>query len=243
MPPNWRQALQLWIRGQPATDVLAICDKKSEGVDLLQEALTYRLPWAMEAVRVHALAIGHEGSGDVSGLGAMAIQAGSANPSIIQLLSSGLSSREAAITAAESTGADFDSRAGMLRWLNSEPVRSKRGDETWPTARSRHAWMAFLEGRNRPDRDRWSRTTQRISATWSRDPTPDTHVVIEPSMSQDGTYLILTPDYYVLGELLGVPNRPIENIVKATVEEGANTVAIEYFGPGGLGHFRSETAF
>ena len=243
MPSNWKQALQMWIRGELASDVVAITDNKSEGVNLLQEALTYRLPWAMEAVRVHASAIGQEGSQDVSGFGAMAVQAGSANPSVIQLLRSGLSSREAAIAAAVSTAADFDDRGGMFRWLNSEPVLSKYGDETWPTARSRHAWVSFLEGRDRQERRAWSRTSQHIPAIWSRNPKPGAHVVIEPSLSQDGTHFVLTPDYYALGELLGVPERPIESIVEATVGESADVVTIEYFGPPRWSNLTSDNAF
>ena len=57
-----------------ALNTPALCD--DEGVDLIQEALAYRLPWAMEAVRVHAVAVGHEGVDALTGLAALAVEAG-----------------------------------------------------------------------------------------------------------------------------------------------------------------------
>ena len=83
LPANWPGAGRLDAR-ESSADVIAICD--DDGVDLLQEALTYRLPWAMEAVRVHANAVSCDGADSITGLAALAVEAGSCNRSAIVLL-------------------------------------------------------------------------------------------------------------------------------------------------------------
>ena len=65
LPANWQGALQAWMRGRSSAEVITICG--NDGVDLLQEALTYRLPWAMEAVRVHATAMASDGTDSITG--------------------------------------------------------------------------------------------------------------------------------------------------------------------------------
>jgi hypothetical protein len=81
------------------------------GVDFLQDAVTYRLAWAMEAVRVHAITIGQIGADQLRGVAAMPLEAGSANRAIITLLRSGLGSRDTAIAAVASTAASFSNEA------------------------------------------------------------------------------------------------------------------------------------
>ncbi|MBC8067747.1 MAG: hypothetical protein IAG13_05380 [Deltaproteobacteria bacterium] len=123
LPARWHDALRAWLSGEPAADVLALCD--DEGVDLIQEALTYRLPWAMEAVRVHALAVEYDGADGLSGVAAQAVESGSTSLSVIALVRAGLSSREAAAAAVEDTAASFTDRDGMHAWLNSKPVEER----------------------------------------------------------------------------------------------------------------------
>src|SRR5262249_37342193 len=155
LPANWRAALLAWLAGKPSSEVLALCD--GEGVDLIQEALAYRLPWAMEAVRVHALAVQHSDVDALTGLAALAVEAGTSNTSVITLVPAGLSSRQAAAAAVESTGASFADRDGMREWLDSELVQTFSDEKEWPTARSRPAWIEFYEGKQKADRSKWKR--------------------------------------------------------------------------------------
>jgi hypothetical protein len=229
LPANWKDALQAWMRGRPAAEVIGICD--DDGVDLLQEALTYRLPWAMEAVRVHAVAVGQEGSDELHGLAALAVEAGSANRSVITLLRSGLSSREAAIAAVTTTGASFDDRGGMLFWLGSDEVAVRSTEDDWPTKQSRHAWLQFYEGETKRDRRKWTRETQRLRVEWSQDaPIPGTHVVLEPNAGGVGG-LVLSPDFVQMGVVKSSLRRPRCDIVGARVSDRPRTITIEYFGP------------
>lgn len=229
LPTRWRDALLAWLAGEAAADVLDLCDDK--GIDLIQEALTYRLPWAMEAVRVHAIAVAHDGSDGLIGIAALSVEAGSTNLSVITLVRAGLSSREAAAAAVEDTAASFTDRDGMHAWLNSKPVEDRTTEAAWPTERSRQAWLQFYEGGVRADRSKWKRETQTIHAKWNSGsaPAPDTAVIIEPSA---GSYSgIMTPDFQFLGQSREPQLKQAHrNIVSARI--GANgSVLVEFFGP------------
>lgn len=229
MPERWRDALRAWMEARPAANVVSICD--DDGVDLLQEALTYRLPWAMEAVRVHAAAVGQEGSNKLHGLAALAVEAGSANRSVITLLRSGLSSREAALAAVTTTGASFVDRAGMLIWLGSDEVEVKRTEDDWPTVHSRPAWLQFYDEETKGDRRRWSREMQRVGVEWFGDiPAAGTHVIVESSESDIGG-LVLSPDFVKLGIMKSSLRRPRWDVVGARVADDLRTISIEFFGP------------
>ena len=227
LPPKWQSALLAWMRGRSSAEVIEICD--DDGVDLLQEALTYRLPWAMEAVRVHSTAMSSDGAESITGLAALAVEAGSCNRSVIVLLRSGLSSRDAAFAAVASSAANFDDRAGMLMWLRSDEVGELHAYESWPTAQSRHAWIQFCEGETKGDRRQWSREKQRLRVQWADEP-PDVgdHVVLEP---RDKGGLVLSPAFEPLGSLVTALKRPRRDVVRATVGERPGTVVVEYFGP------------
>lgn len=227
LPAKWTEALDAWMRGKSSADVIGICD--DDGVDLLQEALTYRLPWAMEAVRVHASAVSCEGADAITGLAALAVEAGSCDKSVIVLLRAGLNSREAAFEAVKSTGAAFEDHSGLMVWLRSDVVETLHAEETWPTAQSRHAWLQFYESEAEGNGRKWSRETQQLRVEWdSRLPEVGEHVVVE---SVNGGWLVLTPSFERLGSLLAPPTRPRRDIVRATVADTVETVDVEYFGP------------
>ena len=230
LPAKWTEALDAWMRGKSSADVIGICD--DDGVDLLQEALTYRLPWAMEAVRVHASAVSCEGADAITGLAALAVEAGSCDKSVIVLVRTGLNSREAAFEAVASTGAAFEDRAGLMMWLGSDEVEALHADEAWPTPQSRHAWRHFYEGEAKGHRHKWRRETQRLRVKWDGEP-PNVgeHVVVEPV---DGGGLVLTPSFEPIGSLVRALKRPRRDVVRATVSNRPNTVDVEYFGPRAL---------
>lgn len=232
LPERWRDALRAWIRGEPASEVIGICD--SEGVDLIQEALAYRLPWAMEAVRVHALALGHGDADALTGVGALAVEAGSANLSVITLVRAGLSSREAATAAVTSTDAGFTNSQEMRRWLRSPQLASLSRENDWPTMRSRHAWLQFFEGERRADRRKWERATEQVGVKWAAmSPAEGTQVIVEPASGANAA--VLSPDFQPLGELLAAMRGSRRDVVSARVGAGAETVELEYFGPEPLG--------
>lgn len=231
LPAKWREALLAWLAGQPSSDVLALCD--GEGVDLIQEALAYRLPWAMEAVRVHALAVEHNGSDALTGLAALAVEAGSSKLSVITVVRAGLNSREAAAVAVQATGALFTDRDGMREWLDSDLVQELSNKKDWPTERSRQAWVQFYDGERKVDRSKWRREKQIVRVRWTGGaaPAPGISVIVEPSVGDHGC--VMTPDLQLLGLLKAQMRRPRTDVVGARVGTDGR-VEIEFFGPRAL---------
>jgi hypothetical protein len=227
LPEKWTEALDAWMRGRSSADVIGICD--DDGVDLLQGALTYRLPWAMEAVRVHAKAVSFEGADAITGVAALAAEAGSCDKSVIVLLRAGLSSRDAALEAVRTTGAAFEDRAGLMTWLESDEVEALHADDVWPTPQSRHAWLHFYDGEAKGNRRKWSGETEWLRVKWDGEP-PNVgdHVVVEPF---DGGGRVLTPSFEPLGYLVRDLKRPRKDVVRATVGDKPETIEVEYFGP------------
>ena len=229
MPPTWRDGLAAWLEGRPASVVISILG--SDGVDFLQDIITYRLPWAMEAVRVHAIATGESRADDLKGLAAAITETGNANLTVHTLIRSGLRSREGAREAVDTTGATFNDRAGMEEWLSSEVVQSRRMRMDWPTSESRHEWEQFYENRTRGNRGTWTRETLEYPAEWhSSAPPSGTRVVFEPRASSEGV-TVLSPDFRELGAIEASPNRPLSQIVSARSGDDSKTIIVEFFGP------------
>ena len=218
-----------WLEGRPASVVISMLG--SDGVDFLQDIIAYRLPWAMEAVRVHALAIGDSRANDLKGLAAAITETGNANLTVHTLIRSGLRSREAAREAVDTTGATFNDRAGMEEWLSSEVVQSRRMSMNWPTSESRHEWEQFYENRTRGNRGTWTRESFEYQVEWhSADPPSGTSVVLEPRTSSERV-TVLSPDFHELGDIEAAPNRPLSQIVSARTGDDSKTIVVEFFGP------------
>lgn len=227
LPPTWKEAVLAWMLGQSSAEVIRICG--GDGVDFLQEALTYRLPWAMESVRVHANAVSSAGADSINGWAALAVEAGSCDKSVIVTLRSGLNSREAAFAAISSTWAVFEDRAGLREWLASDEVEALSFDEAWPTPQSRHAWLQFYEGENTSDFREWRRVRQRLGVSWFGEPPgADESVILEPS--NEG-WLVLKPSFELLGRLTEQMTRPRRDVVRATVDDRPDAIVVEWFGP------------
>ena len=229
LPNTWKDALRAWIEGHPASHVVSISGKF--GVDLLQDTFTYRLPWAMEAVRVHSNTIDSEWANQLRGLAALAVEVGSANRSVITLLRNGLSSRVAAKIAVDTTAASFYDHTGMKDWLWSDEVVVQTTKHDWPTAQSRHAWLQFWESQNKIDRQEWIHETQNIEVEWFNEvPDSGTHVIVEPDGGR-ASWIVLTPDFMKLGHLKFSLYRSCSEIVRARVDKNSKGILVEYFGP------------
>jgi len=227
LPDEWQDALSAWMLGKSSAEVLSVL--ADEGVDFLQDAVSYRLPWALEAVRVHANAVGVEGSAALTGLAAQAVEAGACNRSVIVLLRAGLNSREAAFAVVRSTDAVFHDKFGLLAWLWSEKLRTLSEQENWPTASSRQAWLRFYKGEESRQNQEWKRVVHKVHVRWDRSPPKaGTHVIVDRSNDQ---WLVLTPEYERLGVLASpFPFNPKE-IVKATVSRHVDKIQLVTFGP------------
>jgi len=225
---RWREALRAWVTGQPTADVVALGG--DDGADLLGDAFTYRLPWAMEAVRVHASAISPWEADLLHGYAVQAVESGCTNMSAMILLQNGLQSREAAIAAVKTTDASLWDQEQMIEWLESDDVGLRTVQNDWPTREGRHAWVQFLSDTASASRASWARQTQRLRVKWHNGPPdPGTMVVVQPD--DNGGGLILAKDFRRMGCFTGCLRRERRFIVNAYVGEQSDTVSVEFFGP------------
>ena len=231
MPDKWQDALSSWLGGSSASSVVSVLG--SDGVDFIQDALTYRLPWAMEAVRVHAGALGLPAADELQGLAAMATGVGSNDISVITLIRSGLKSREAARRAVESTGAEFQDRTGMEAWLASEVVQINSQNPDWPSSLTHHEWRNFYDHHTQRHRQRWTRETSHFNVKWHGSPPASGADVVLEWSSEHTSVAILSPDYRELGTIQTPLDKPSRYIVRANVGANLDEIAVHSFGPVG----------
>ncbi|WP_287729339.1 DEAD/DEAH box helicase, partial [Burkholderia sp.] len=237
MPANWRDILRAWLLGQPLSEMAV--GQESETLQFVEGGLVYRLPWAMEAIRVRAAANGdtvgvfnlplenHE-----LGVAVPAVETGTLNRSAAILIQAGFNSRLAAIKAVTDTGATFTTGQELRQWLRSDLVAALNARPDWPAAEMRAMWNEFALS-----------ITPRASLTWAdrRYPaevnwlgahrSPGTPVKI---FDLEGQPQILSDD----GELLGTvrarlnPNRAGQ--IRAQVASDVTQIEISYLGPDDL---------
>ena len=129
LPDNWREILRFWLLGQPLAALVAGGD--GDVLRFIEDGLVYRLPWAMEALRVRASAngdvVGAPGAAAALedhelGLALPAVETGTMNRSASILMQAGFNSRLAAIKAVDDTGATFETGHDLRLWLRSPEV-------------------------------------------------------------------------------------------------------------------------
>ena len=149
MPENWRELLRWWLLGKPLAE-LAV-GQESKTLHFIEGGLVYRLPWAMEALRVRAGANGDVvGDNGVEiedydlGLAVPAVETGTMNRSASILIQAGFTSRLAAIKAVTDTRATFTTGRELRAWLNSGAVAARSALPDWPTAETKSMWTKLV---------------------------------------------------------------------------------------------------
>lgn len=123
---------------------MMIAGEEVDALQFIEGGLGYRLPWAMEALRVRAAA-----NGDTVGMPALAledyelglavpaVETGTMNRSASILIQAGFNSRQAAIKAVTDTAANFTNGAELRDWLRSPGLAVYSAQPNWPTAEAR----------------------------------------------------------------------------------------------------------
>ena len=128
VPGNWQAILRAWLLGEALSGVAG--GQEAETLQFVEGGLVYRLPWAMEAIRVRGIANGDiVGVFDMNlndfelGLAVPAVETGTLNRSASILIQAGFNSRLAAIKAVRDIGAPFTNGVGLRQWLEDQPSR------------------------------------------------------------------------------------------------------------------------
>lgn len=235
MPTNWRDILRTWLLGKPLADIAA--GQESETLQFIEGGLVYRLPWAMEAIRVRAAASGDTIGGFLLdnyelGLAVPAVETGTLNRSASILIQAGFNSRLAAIKAVTDTGATFQTGQELRQWLNSEAVAAYSAQPDWPTAETKAMWMEFAQSFTPRENSTWADRRYWANVAWlGAPPPPDTPVQVHHSGGQP---CVLSGDGTPLGTVQAALNPGRAGLMRAQVSQDVGRIDLTYLGPDDL---------
>lgn len=234
LPGNWRLILRAWLLGQP---LAAIVGDPIETLRFVEGGLVYRLPWAMESIRVRATAnddlVGDFRVDDHElGLAVPAVETGTLIRSAALLIQAGFNSRLAAIKVIQDTGASFVSGDELRAWLRSPGMAQWSALPDWPTAETKPIWLEFLYGFVPVDSRTWSERRFFAPVNWTDIP-PGPGIAVR-AQHVDGQPAIFS----AAGDLLGLMLAPMKpdrrGLTRVTVANEPGRVDISYLGPDDL---------
>jgi hypothetical protein len=235
MPANWRDILRTWMMGQPLAGVAA--GNQGDTLQFVEGGLVYRLPWAMEAIRVRGLShndpVGdwgaHLGDFDLTHA-APAVETGTVNRSAAILIQAGFSSRIAAIKAVTDGLGTFQGAAGLQQWLESEIVGALEADPAWPTADSHQLWLSFKESFARKVATNWKEQLLWGTVSWLNGMRPPIGTAIKIRHIEDHAAMF-SPEGVRVGTFLSPLNANRRGLLKTVVADEADRVNLVYLGP------------
>jgi hypothetical protein len=237
LPTNWRNILRAWLLGQPLAALRA--PQSSEMLQFVEGGLVYRLPWAMEAIRVRAAANGDTtGMFDLLledhelGLAVPAVETGTLNRSASILIQAGFNSRLAAIKGVADTGATFSTGAELRAWLRTPEIALWSAQPDWPTAETKTMWLEFVQEFQPADNRTWTQRDYLGDVQWFAGAAPSgspLHV-----HHHNGQPLILSSDGQPMALLPHPLNPHRRGLLRVSVAQNLAKLDLSYLGPDDL---------
>lgn len=237
-PENWEEVLDGWLRGRSVAEIAA--DDSLGTAEFIEDALAYRLPWALEAVRVRAAAHLNRDefpwnlSSPESGLSVAAVETGTLNRSASTLMRAGFASRSGALAAVISTGATFSALGALHEWLVSAAVQAMTSDSSWPTPTTHELWMSFTTRTIASRQRAWIHEVQESPVTWKPGYEPYAGVPYRAVTDSNQTTTLETADAMQVGVLAARLNPRRQGLLKVTASEAGAVVELDYRGPSDL---------
>jgi hypothetical protein len=148
---QWKELLRQWIEGVNI-DLIG-----PSNVPTIEDLFSYRLVWAIEAIRMRRIAAGWEPEWTTGGAAAC-LENGVPDLMASLLIRSGLPSRRAAMLAISDGNAEFTDRSGMSKWIKSKYIEDSSKRDNWPSSETSAIWKAFRDELLKPDLKKWRRT-------------------------------------------------------------------------------------
>ena len=235
IPANWRDILRVWLLGQPLAAIAV--GQESDTLQFIEGGLVYRLPWAMEAIRVRAIAngdtIGEFMLDDFDlGLAISAVETGTLDRSAAILIQAGFNSRLAAIKVVADSGATFQTGQELRQWLNSQAVAAWSARPDWPTTETKAMWTEFAQSFTPTENRTWAERRYLANVAWlGVPPPPGTPVQIH---EWGGHLNALSAEGALLGIVQTAINPARAGLVRAQVAQEVSKIDITYLGPDDL---------
>ena len=222
MPENWKDLLTAWVSGQETSDIGA------ENMRFVEEAFTYRLVWALEALRTRRIALGWVPD-TIAGGGAAALETGTPQFSMSMLVRAGLPSRQAAIHAVRSSRGVFLDAVGMRKWLQSKKVADLTRQSSWPTRDTCEVWRRFRAENLARQGGKWRRRSN-MRRILGGVRLQDAVYRVEVDTVTDEVKL-LTPDFRHVAVLWKKLRQSSGELFAARKFTGDTRVRVEQYGP------------
>lgn len=238
LPDNWHEILDAWLRGEPLANLAA--GQEAETLQFVEQGLVYKLPWAMEALRVRGLthndAIGDFGftlaDFDLS-YAVSAVETGTPNRAAALLIQAGFNSRLAAIKAVGDTGGAFGNGDELRQWLQSPAVAAAASDPAWPTPATHDLWREFARSFDRHGASVWKEHRYWAPADWivGRRPAVGTPLRITKT---EPHHSIVAPDGMLVGHCPSPFNLARKGLLRVAVDSNPDRISLSYLGPDDL---------
>lgn len=225
LPENWKKILHCWISG---ADVAKI---GPENMRAVEEAFTYRLVWALEAVRTRRMSLGWSPE-TVSGGAASAVETGVPQLMMAMLIRAGLPSRRAAMAAIKDAEPVFVTPAEMRAWLESDEITAYTDAGDWPTSATAAIWARFRTEALSGGIQKWSvEHYKRLLDTAAAPPAGLYRIVTDEG---DGRTWLATPDYQRVAAFRKPAVDPKPSLFSGRVPRNKRLVEALRVGPGKL---------
>ena len=186
LPANWKDILRRWVSGDDVANI------GPQNMRAVEEAFTYRLVWALEAVRTRRMSLGWSPETVVGGAAA-AVETGVPQFMMSMLIRAGLPSRRAAMAAIEDAEPAFVTPAEMRAWLESDEITAYTDAGDWPTPDTAALWARFRTEALSGGIQKWSvEHYKRLLDTATAPPAGLYRIVTDDG---DGRTWMATPDY------------------------------------------------
>lgn len=228
LAPNWQDVLRVWLRGVPVGEISRLSG--TEAIACIEDALSYRLVWALEAVRVRGVA--HELlSTDTVGYAALALESGVNILPAALLIQAGFSSRVGSLKAVLDAAGEFTDFSSMRNWLGSELVIEMSRDQNWPTPETSEAWRAFRESGLDGTSRMWTEHSfaTHLATSLNPDLRPEQLQFIHDEIGAE-TW-IYPDDMRRVGKLLQPFSHEPSGLLTIEAIDGADLLRLNYFGP------------
>ena len=186
LPANWKAILRSWVSGEAVSEI------GPQNMRAVEDAFTYRLVWALEAVRTRRMSLGWSPE-MVAGGGAAAVETGVPQFMMAMLVRAGLPSRRAAIAAIEDAKPVFVTPAEMRRWLASNEITAYTHAGDWPTPDTAALWARFRAEALSGGIDKWSVQHRKRLLDTAAAPPPGLYRIVNDE--GDGRTWLATPEY------------------------------------------------
>ena len=225
LPENWRATLASWLAGVSVRDI------GPDNMRLIEDAFTYRLVWAIEALRMRRVALGWEPE-LIAGGTAACLETGLPRLITAMLVRAGLPSRAAALAAVNDLDPVFVDNAGLMAWLESNAVATLTDTDDWPTAETAEIWRQFRSDLLRRVSQKWS------TREWRRNVDSETYVS-EPLTgrpyrvkidAEDQSVWVCTPDFQRVVKLRRTMIDRKPSVLSARFEQGSAQAIIRRLG-------------